>query len=330
MGWCTAGRGRAGWWPCWQRWPPWPYSPDAPPCRSPPARHGRLPRSGVLERRRHQQRPVRHGARQGQQSGESHPGPLPARRSEPRDKAPGARVGARRQLHRGGQDQRGARGRGQQLRQARIRGGVDQLPPERPAHVRGQPVSAGLRPRRIRRPARRPGGRPLATRKRRHLRDRHDADRHRRRVRGRDHRHAWWACVPTIPARAAIPGRRPQLGDSSRCPAACRAACSPTRQPLRACSSTARPTTPSRSNGPGLRRHGSFSSACPRGSRSRTAPATCPGRSTASLYLAQSTWFLFYMLDLAHAQGQTTSTARAVDSQVRKLEAKYPTLSLSH
>ena len=42
------------------------------------------------------------------------------------------------------------------------------------------------------------------------------------------------------------------------------------------------------------------------------------------LYLQQSDYFLYYVLDLAHAQGQPTSAARAVDSQVRKFETQVP------
>jgi dienelactone hydrolase len=47
-------------------------------------------------------------------------------------------------------------------------------------------------------------------------------------------------------------------------------------------------------------------------------------------YLQQSTYFLYYALSLAHANGQPAAAARAVDSQVRKLDAKYPKLSLAH
>lgn len=47
-----------------------------------------------------------------------------------------------------------------------------------------------------------------------------------------------------------------------------------------------------------------------------------------SLYLEQADYFLYFVLDLAHAQGQPASVARAAKAQESRLKARYPALSL--
>ena len=198
------------------------------------------------------------------------------------DQAPRARVGSRRRLQRRRQDQRRAGRRGQHLRQAGLRRGLDQLPAARLRTARPT-RSRLLHDRGHRGPARRAGGDPLAARQRRHLRDRPDADRDRRRVRRRDHRDAGRACTPRTRAAAATRARPRRWAGSSSVSGGLPSGvfASPGDAPGLFFHGTAdtvvpRPVVGGHDRGAMLERRGAGMAAS-----SRTARATCPGRSTA-------------------------------------------------
>ena len=249
-------------------------------------------------------------------------GPLPARRRHP-DEPPGARVGAR-GASRAAQDEHRAGGRRAPLRPARLRGGVDRLPPARPAGLLLEPLAGRLHQRGAGGQARRPGRRPLAARERHHLRRRPDPDRDRRRIGRRHHGHA---------RRRVLGGHREQRQPG------------PALDGERASSRVAGGLPDGLFAGPGdawgLFFHGTADgvvpyvvgehrggavacAACPPGSSCRRAPGTCPGPPTAPCTCEQSSYFLYFALDLAHAAGQPVSAARAAERQARRLASTRP------
>ena len=132
---------------------------------------------------------------------------------------PGARVGPRRRLQRRRQDQHGARRRGSDVRQAGLRGRLDQLPPAR-LRLRGQPGHAQCTIAAIEAQHDAQAAVRWLRAQRRLPRHRPDPDRDRRRVRRCDHGDLVGSELRATRAAAATPASRRRCAVSRRSPAA--------------------------------------------------------------------------------------------------------------
>ena len=206
----------------------------------------------------------------------------PPHRRHARRSRPGARVGARRRLQRRRQGQRRARRRGQHVRQARLRGRVDQLPPAR-QRVRRPTRRARLHRSRRSRPSTTPRPRcDGCARTRRPTASTRPGSASAASPPAASPRR-WWASTPRTSAAAATPASRRPCAASCRsragCPAALFASAGDAlglllprhRRRRRAVELVATHD----------RREDAAARACPPGSSTSRAPATCRGRSTA-------------------------------------------------
>ena len=252
------------------------------------------------------------------QPGRAEARPLPADRRHA-DQAPGARLGARRRLQRRRQDERGAGRRGEHVRQAGLRRGLDQLPAARRPGCVGQPGTAACTIAALEAQHDAQAAVRWLRANAAHVRHRPDADRDRRRVRRRDHRDAGRPALrgprqqrqPRLPLDAcggfvSVSGGLPS-GALRRAPAT-----------PRACSSTARPTAGRAVQWSDRHRRGDARRGRARpGSSTRTARATCPRRSTARSTSSRRTTSSTWRSTWPTPAGQPTAAARAYGAPAR-------------